>query len=94
MNLADELHALDIVLSKPVGSLILVKYYDNNTMIESLKVLALFTFLTDDQLGSSIFAKSDLLGNFTGMLDYNAGLALGKELTNSPRRVLLYRTCH
>ena len=90
MNLADELHALDIVLSKPVGSLILVKYYDSNTMIESLKKYSRYShFLQMINSGSSIFAKSDLLGNFTGMLDYNAGLALGKELIKfSPRRVL------
>ncbi len=90
MSMSDELHALDLVISKPIESLILVKYYENNKFIESLRKHSHYAhFLQIINSGSSIFAKSDVLGNFTGMIDYHAGLAMGKALLEfSPRKIL------
>lgn len=90
LSMSDELHALDLVISKPVESLILVKYYESNKFIESLKKHSHGShFLQIINSGSSIFAKSDVLGNFTGMIDYHAGLAMGKALLEfSPRKIL------
>ena len=79
---ADELHVLDLALSKPATATIVVLYYQSPELLTALQ-----RYTDKDHIiqvinsGESALAKVNIQGNYVGMNDYSAGFVMGQGLS-------------
>jgi simple sugar transport system substrate-binding protein len=78
-----EIHVLDLALSKPADALIAVLYYQAPKLLKALE-----KYTADNRVveiinsGSTALAKANIIGDFIGSNDFQAGFALGKGLAD------------
>lgn len=80
-NRDDELHILDIALSKPSNATMVVLYYQSPKLLKALqKYTAADHIVQIINSGESALAKVNITGNYIGSNDYQAGFVMGQGL--------------
>ena len=80
-NIDDELHILDLALSKPSNATMVVLYYQSPKLLKSLqKYTSSDHILQIVNSGESALAKVNITGNYIGSNDYQAGFVMGQGL--------------
>ena len=80
-NRDDELHVLDIALSKPSNATMVVLYYQSPKLLKALQEYTATDHIVQIvNSGESALAKVNIIGNYVGSNDYQAGFVMGQGL--------------